>query len=71
MTKFLLHDIKVTDHNKLKIYFKTKGYLEVGMKKSGEIQKRAKGRTSAKYDSRSAEFKQEQKKAKEAQENGF
>ncbi|OLN33663.1 hypothetical protein [Desulfosporosinus metallidurans] len=39
------------------------------MKKSGEIQKRTKGRTSAKYDSRSAEFKQEQKKAKEASEN--
>ena len=36
------------------------------MKKSGEIHKRAKGLTSAKYDSRSAEFKQEQKKAKEA-----
>ncbi|HEY8909171.1 MAG TPA: hypothetical protein VIM51_02675 [Desulfosporosinus sp.] len=39
------------------------------MKKSGEIQKRAKG-TSAKYDSRSAGFKQEQKKAKEDTENG-
>jgi len=36
------------------------------MKKSGEIQKAPKGITSAKYDSRSAEFKQEQKKAKEA-----
>ncbi|MDQ7094974.1 hypothetical protein REC12_15360 [Desulfosporosinus sp. PR] len=35
------------------------------MKKSGENQKRAKGRASAKYDSRSAEFKQEQKKEKE------
>ena len=41
-------------------------YMEVGMKKSGEIQKPPKGLTSAKYDSRSAEFKQEQKKAKEA-----
>jgi len=39
--------------------------MEVSMKKSGEIQKRAKGRTSAKYDSRSAESKQEQKKAKD------
>jgi len=38
------------------------------MKKSGEIQKPAKGMTSAKYDSRSAEFKQEQKKAKEAKQ---
>lgn len=36
------------------------------MKKSGEIQKHTQGITSAKYDSRSAEFKQEQKKAKEA-----
>ena len=36
------------------------------MKKSGEIQKRAKGLTSAKYDSRSPESKQEQKKVKEA-----
>ena len=36
------------------------------MKKSGEIQKHTKGFISAKYDSRSAEFKQEQKKAKEA-----
>jgi len=35
-------------------------YMEVGMKKSGEIQKPPKGLT------RSAEFKQEQKKAKEA-----
>ena len=35
------------------------------MKKSGEIQKSPKGLTSAKYDSRRAEFKQEQKKAKE------
>ena len=35
------------------------------MKKSGEKQKHTKGYTSAKYDSRSAEFKQEQKKAKE------
>jgi len=34
--------------------------MEVGMKKSGEIQKPPKGLT------RSAEFKQEQKKAKEA-----
>jgi hypothetical protein len=40
--------------------------MEVGMKKSGEIQKPPKGLTSAKYDSRSAEFKQEQKQAKEA-----
>lgn len=39
------------------------------MKKSGEIQKRTKGRNSAKYDSRSAESKQEQKKAKEVAEN--
>ena len=39
------------------------------MKKSGEIQKHTQGRNSAKYDSRSAEFKQEQKKAKEALEN--
>jgi hypothetical protein len=36
------------------------------MKKSGDIQKPSKGLTSAKYDSRSAEFKQEQKKGKEA-----
>lgn len=36
------------------------------MKKSGEIQKPPKGLASAKYDSRSAVFKQEQKKAKEA-----
>jgi hypothetical protein len=41
------------------------------MKKSGEIQKKTKGFTSAKYDSRSAEFKQEQKKAKETPEKGF
>lgn len=41
------------------------------MKKTGEIQKRPKGRASAKYDSRSAEFKQEQKKNKEASENEF
>jgi len=39
------------------------------MKKSGEVQKRAKGLASAKYDSRSAEFKQEQKKAKKTTEN--
>ena len=39
------------------------------MKKSGEIHKHTKGSTSAKYDSRSAEFKQEQKKAKEGTEN--
>lgn len=45
--------------------------MEVGMKKSGEIQKRTKGRTSAKYDSRSAEFKQEQQKVKEATEKEF
>ena len=44
--------------------------MEVVMKKSGEIHKKTKGLTSAKYDSRSAEFKQEQKKAKEASENG-
>ena len=35
------------------------------MKKSGEIQNHTKGLASAKYDSRSAEFKQEQKKTKE------
>ena len=40
--------------------------MEVGMKKSGEVQKHTKGNTSAKYDSRSAEFKQEQKKSKAA-----
>jgi len=40
------------------------------MKKSGEIQKHTKGRTSAKYDSRSAGFKHEQKKAKDDTENG-
>lgn len=39
------------------------------MKKSGEIQKRPKGRASAKYDSRSAEFKQEQKKGKEVKDS--
>ena len=39
------------------------------MKKSGEIHKKTKGYTSAKYDSRSAEFKQEQKKAKDAAES--
>jgi len=39
------------------------------MKKSGEKQKHTKGRTSAKYDSRSAEFKQEQKKANEGTQN--
>ncbi|AFM41921.1 hypothetical protein Desaci_3012 [Desulfosporosinus acidiphilus SJ4] len=39
------------------------------MKKSGEIQKRPKGLASAKYDSRSAEFKQNQKKDKEMKEN--
>jgi len=43
--------------------------MEVNMKKSGEIQKAPKGLTSAKYDSRSAEFKQEQKKAKEADQS--
>jgi len=42
--------------------------MEVSMKKSGEVQKHTKGLASAKYDSRSAEFKQEQKKAKESQE---
>ena len=41
-------------------------YMEVDMKKSGEIQKHPKGLASAKYDSRSAEFKQEQKNSKEA-----
>ena len=41
------------------------------MKKSGEIQKPPKGLTSAKYDSRSAEFKQEQKKAKKATKSDF
>ena len=35
------------------------------MKKSGEVQKHTKGLTSAKYDSRSAGLKQDQKKAKE------
>lgn len=39
--------------------------LEVNMKKTGEIQKHTKGYTSAKYDSRSAESKQEQKKDKD------
>lgn len=39
------------------------------MKKSGEFQKHTKGRTSAKYDSRSVEFKQEQKKANKTAEN--
>lgn len=43
--------------------------MEVGMKKTGEIQKHTKGLTSAKYDSRSAEFKQEQKKAKKGTED--
>jgi len=46
-------------------------YMEVEMKKTGEIQKRPKGFTSAKYDSRSAEFKQEQKKAKRAEKSEF
>lgn len=32
------------------------------MKKSGEIQKKPQGQTSAKYESRSVSFKQEQKK---------
>jgi len=41
------------------------------MKKSGEIQKPAKGLTSAKYDSRSVEFKQEQKKVKEIGKSEF
>ena len=40
------------------------------MKKTGEIQKHTKGFTSAKYDSRSAESKQEQKDAKESTEKG-
>lgn len=39
------------------------------MKKTGEIQKRPKGRNSAKYDSRSAEFKQDQKKGNPSNEN--
>ena len=34
------------------------------MKKSGEIQKHPEGRDSAKYESRSVSFKQEQKKKK-------
>ena len=37
------------------------------MKKSGEIQKHTKGLTSAKYDSRSAESKQHQKKDQNAE----
>ena len=49
-------------------YYKVK-CRGIDMKKSGEIQKPAKGITSAKYDSRSAEFKQEQKKAKEASDS--
>jgi hypothetical protein len=36
------------------------------MKKTGEIQKRPEGRDSAKYESRSVSFKQEQKKKKNA-----
>lgn len=39
------------------------------MKKSGEIQKHTQGYTSAKYDSRSPEFKQDQKKDKEARKS--
>jgi len=35
------------------------------MKKSGEVQTHTKGLASAKYDSRSAEFKQDQKKGKD------
>jgi len=35
------------------------------MKKSGEIQKRPEGPDSAKYESRSVSFKQEQKKKKD------
>lgn len=35
------------------------------MKKSGEYQKKTKGLTSAKYDSRSAQTKQDQKKNKD------
>lgn len=35
------------------------------MKKSGEIQRRPEGRDSAKYESRSVSFKQEQKKKKD------
>ncbi|MHB8074859.1 hypothetical protein [Desulfosporosinus fructosivorans] len=41
------------------------------MKKSGEIQKHTKGLTSAKYDSRSAGSKQEQKKSKEVGKGDF
>jgi len=37
--------------------------VEVDMKKSGEIQKHTKGLSSAKYDSRNAESKQDKKKA--------
>jgi hypothetical protein len=44
--------------------------MEVGMKKSGEVHKHTKGLTSAKYDSRSAEFKQEQKKNKTKEASG-
>ena len=40
------------------------------MKKSGEVHKHTKGLTSAKYDSRSVDFKQDQKKAKEGTEKG-
>ncbi|MEL1135661.1 hypothetical protein AAC978_10800 [Desulfitobacterium sp. THU1] len=35
------------------------------MKRSGEIQRRPEGRNSAKYESRSAQDKQEQKKEKD------
>lgn len=42
--------------------------MEVEMKKTGELQKKTKGLASAKYDSRSAEFKQQQKKAKDVTE---
>ncbi len=43
------------------------------MKKSGEVHKHTKGQSSAKYDSRSAEFKQEQeqKKAKVVAKHEF
>lgn len=41
------------------------------MKKSGEVQKKTKGLASAKYDSRSAEFKQQQKKSQEEAANKF
>ena len=42
--------------------------VRVTMKKTGEVQKHPKGLASAKYDSRSAEFKQQQKQSKEGKE---